>query len=103
TTPNYRLLEKEAVRIGAGTNHRFGLFDMIMLKDNHIDFCGSLEQAIERVAVYVQQYKPNLKIEVETRRLEDIKKIVEVGKGKVFRIMLDNFSAEQIAEAIKLI
>ncbi len=103
TTPNFRLLEKEAVRIGGGVNHRFGLYDMIMLKDNHIDFCGGLEIAIERAYDYVQRSKPELKIEVEARTIEDIKKIVEVGKGKVFRIMLDNFTLSQIAEALKII
>ena len=103
TTPNFRLLEKEAVRIGGGINHRFGLYDMIMLKDNHIDYCGSLERAIERAYDYVQAYKPYLKIEVEARTIEDVEKIVEVGQGKVFRIMLDNFSPTQITEAMKLI
>jgi nicotinate-nucleotide pyrophosphorylase (carboxylating) len=67
TTPNFRLLEKEAVRIGGGFNHRFGLYDMIMLKDNHIDYCGSIETAIEKAYAYVQENKPGLKIEVETR------------------------------------
>ncbi|HEY0067545.1 MAG TPA: carboxylating nicotinate-nucleotide diphosphorylase, partial [Flavisolibacter sp.] len=70
TTPNFRLLEKEAVRIGGGTNHRFGLFDMIMLKDNHIDYSGGIEEAISRAYDYVQRYRPDLKIEVETRSLE---------------------------------
>ena len=103
TTPNFRLLEKEAVRIGGGTNHRFGLFDMIMLKDNHIDYCGGIEKTIEKAAVYVKTKKPGLKIEVEARSMEDVKKVIAVGKGKVFRIMLDNFKTEQIAEALKLI
>ncbi|MBI1342994.1 MAG: carboxylating nicotinate-nucleotide diphosphorylase [Terrimonas sp.] len=103
TTPNFRLLEKEAVRIGGGVNHRFGLFDMIMLKDNHIDFCGGIEKAIERSYAYVQAHKPGLRIEVETRNLEDVKKVVTVGEGKVFRIMLDNFSPGQITEALSLI
>jgi nicotinate-nucleotide pyrophosphorylase (carboxylating) len=103
TTPNFRLLEKEAVRIGGGINHRFGLYDMVMLKDNHIDFCGGLEQAIERAHDYVQTKKPRLKIEIEARTIDDVKKIVAVGKGKVFRIMLDNFSPEKISEAMKLI
>jgi nicotinate-nucleotide pyrophosphorylase (carboxylating) len=103
TTPNFRLLEKEAVKIGGGVNHRFGLYDMIMLKDNHIDFCGSLEKAIERAWDYVQTVKPELKIEAEARTIGDVKKIVEVGKRKVFRIMLDNFSPLQITEAIKVI
>jgi nicotinate-nucleotide pyrophosphorylase (carboxylating) len=103
TTPNFRLLEKEAVRIGGGVNHRFGLFDMIMLKDNHIDYCGGIEKAIEKAAVYVSSVKPGLKIEVETRSIEDVKKVLSAGKGKVFRIMLDNFSPEQVKEAVSLI
>jgi nicotinate-nucleotide pyrophosphorylase (carboxylating) len=103
TTPNFRLLEKEAVRIGGGVNHRFGLYDMIMLKDNHIDFCGGIEEAIERAWHYVQHQKPGLKIEVETRSLSDVQRVLECGRGKVFRIMLDNFSPEQLQEALKLI
>ncbi len=101
TTPNFRLLEKEAVRIGGGVNHRFGLYDMIMLKDNHIDYCGSIEQAIERAAAYVTDKKPGLKIEVETRSLDEVKRVVAMAKGKVFRIMLDNFRPEQVAEALQ--
>ena len=103
TTPNFRLLEKEAVRIGGGMNHRMGLYDMIMLKDNHIDYCGGIEKAIERAHAYVQNIKPGLKIEVETRTIEDVKKVMSVGKGKVFRIMLDNFTPEQISSALPLI
>jgi nicotinate-nucleotide pyrophosphorylase (carboxylating) len=103
TTPNFRLLEKEAVKIGGGVNHRFGLYDMIMLKDNHIDYCGGIEQAIDRAFDYVQQYKPYLKIEVETRSLADIKKVMDAGRGKVHRIMLDNFTATQVNEGVKLI
>ena len=103
TTPNFRLLEKEAVRIGGGVNHRFGLYDMIMLKDNHIDYCGGIEKAIEKANAYVKAKKPGLKIEVETRSIDDVKKVVAMGKGKVFRIMLDNFKPEQIAEAMLLI
>lgn len=103
TTPNFRLLEKEAVRIGGGVNHRFGLFDMIMLKDNHIDYCGGIEKAVEKAWKYVCEKKPGLKIEVETRSLEDVKTLMAVGRGKVFRIMLDNFKPEQIKEAVALI
>jgi nicotinate-nucleotide pyrophosphorylase (carboxylating) len=103
TTPNFRLLEKEAVRIGGGNNHRFGLFDMIMLKDNHIDYCGGIEEAINRAHDYVQRYRPDLKIEVETRSIEDVKKALHAGEGKVFRLMLDNFKPEQILQALKLI
>lgn len=101
TTPNFRLLEKEAVKIGGGVNHRFGLYDMIMLKDNHIDFCGSIEKAILKARAYVQNQKPGLKIEIETRSIEDVKQVVAI--GKVDRIMLDNFSPDQIAEALKII
>ncbi|RYY98802.1 MAG: carboxylating nicotinate-nucleotide diphosphorylase [Chitinophagaceae bacterium] len=96
TTPNFRLLEKEAVRIGGGVNHRFGLFDMIMLKDNHIDYAGGLEPAINRAWDYVQRYKPGLKIEVETRSLDDVRTVLRIGKGKLFRVMLDNFTPEQV-------
>ena len=103
TTPNFRLLEKEAVRIGGGVNHRFGLFDMIMLKDNHIDYSGGLEAAVNRAYEYIKEYRPDLKIEVETRSIDDVKKMVAIGKGKVFRVMLDNFKPEQIAEALKII
>lgn len=101
TTPNFRLLEKEAVRIGGGTNHRFGLYDMIMLKDNHIDYCGGIQQAIMLAYDYVQKLGKSLKIEVETRSLEDVEKVMIV--GKVDRIMLDNFTPELIAEALLLI
>ena len=103
TTPNFRVLEKEAVKIGGGTNHRFGLYDMIMLKDNHIDYCGGIEEAIRRADDYVKRYNPHLRIEVESRSLEDVKTIIKAGKGKVFRIMLDNFSPEQVKEAVALI
>jgi len=103
TTPNFRILEKEAVRIGGGMNHRFGLYDMIMLKDNHIDFCGSIQETIQKAHDYVQAYRPDLKIEVEARSIEDIRKIVEFGKGKIFRIMLDNFPTQQIVEALEII
>ena len=101
TTPNFRLLEKEAVKIGGGYNHRFGLFDMIMLKDNHIDYCGSIEKAIEMAADYIAKYKPDMKIEVETRSLEDVKRVLSV--GKVNRIMLDNFTPEKLSEALNII
>lgn len=101
TTPNFRLLEKEAVRIGGGINHRFGLYDMIMLKDNHIDACGDITTAIEKAYQYTLDKKPGLKIEVETRNIDDIKKVMAV--GKVDRIMLDNFTPAQITEAVKMI
>ncbi|MFZ4058484.1 MAG: carboxylating nicotinate-nucleotide diphosphorylase [Ferruginibacter sp.] len=101
TTPNFRLLEKEAVKIGGGVNHRFGLYDMIMLKDNHIDYCGGIQQAIEKAYAYVQTQKPGLKIEVETRSLADVELVMQT--GKVHRIMLDNFTPELIVEALKII
>lgn len=101
TTPNFRLLEKEAVRIGGGVNHRFALYDMIMLKDNHIDYCGGIEKAILKAYDYVQTKKKGLKIEVETRSIDDVKKVMAT--GKVDRIMLDNFTPEKISEALLLI
>jgi nicotinate-nucleotide pyrophosphorylase (carboxylating) len=101
TTPNFRLLEKEAVRIGGGLNHRFGLYDMILLKDNHIDYAGSVEAAIEKASAYRQTHKPNLKIEVETRNIAEVKRVLAV--GKVDRIMLDNFTPRHLTEALSLI
>jgi nicotinate-nucleotide pyrophosphorylase (carboxylating) len=101
TTPNFRLLEKEAVRIGGGINHRFGLYDMIMLKDNHVDYSGGIEKAIEKAFAYVQTKELGLKIEVETRSIADVKKVLAV--GKVDRILLDNFTPAQITEALQLI
>lgn len=101
TTPNFRLLEKEAVRIGGAYNHRFGLYDMIMLKDNHIDFCGGIVKAIDKAWAYVQSKKPGLAIEVETRTLDDVRLAVET--GKVNRIMLDNFTPAQIVEGLRII
>ncbi len=101
TTPNFRVLEKEAVRIGGALNHRIGLYDMIMLKDNHIDYCGGIEKAITKAYDYVQSKGLDLKIEVETRSIEDVEKVMRT--GKVDRIMLDNFTPTQISEALKLI
>jgi len=101
TTPNFRLLEKEAVHIGGAVNHRFGLYDMIMLKDNHIDYCGGIKNAIEKAYAYVQTNNLALKIEVETRSLADVTIVMQT--GKVDRIMLDNFAPEQITEALRII
>jgi nicotinate-nucleotide pyrophosphorylase (carboxylating) len=101
TTPNFRFLEKEAVRIGGAVNHRYGLYDMIMLKDNHIDYCGGIKNAIEKAHAYVQTNNLSLKIEVETRSLEDVLVVMQTGKAD--RIMLDNFTPELITEALKLI
>lgn len=103
TTPNFRLLEKEAVRIGGGINHRFGLFDMIMLKDNHIDYAGGITNAVNNAYKYVQTQKPYLKIEVETRNLKDVEEVLSIGKAKVLRVMLDNFKPEDVATAVSMI
>jgi nicotinate-nucleotide pyrophosphorylase (carboxylating) len=96
-----KLLDKEAVRIGGGFNHRFGLFDMIMLKDNHIDYCGGIEKAINKANEYVQTVKPGYQIEVETRTLDDVKKVMAT--GKINRIMLDNFTPALITAALQII
>jgi nicotinate-nucleotide pyrophosphorylase (carboxylating) len=101
TTPNFRLLEKEAVRIGGGHNHRFGLYDMIMLKDNHIDFCGGLKPAIEKAYQYVQQHAPHIAIEVETRNLKEVEEVLHI--GKVDRIMFDNFPPALLQEAVRMV
>jgi nicotinate-nucleotide pyrophosphorylase (carboxylating) len=101
TTPNFRLLEKEAVRIGGGYNHRMGLYDMIMLKDNHIDYCGGIEKAIEKANDYIIKNNYDIKIEVETRSLDDVKRVLAV--GGVHRIMLDNYTPELVAEGVQLI
>ena len=101
TTPGMRILEKEAVRIGGAMNHRFGLYDMILIKDNHIDFAGGIREAVIGTREYLQRKKLDLKIEVEVRNLEDIGKIMEI--GGFHRIMLDNFSVEETREAVALI
>lgn len=103
TTPNFRLLEKEAVKIGGGINHRFGLYDMIMLKDNHIDYCGGIIKAINLAYDYAKAQPVNLPIEVETRSIEDVALICNQALDKVNRIMLDNFTPIQITEALALI
>lgn len=102
TTPGMRILEKEAVKIGGGTNHRIGLFDMILIKDNHEDFAGGIEQAIKRAKDYCKAIgKDDLKIEVECRNLDDIRKVLET--GGVDRIMFDNFTPGQTREAVALV
>jgi nicotinate-nucleotide pyrophosphorylase (carboxylating) len=101
TTPGVRFLEKEAVRTGGGQNHRMGLYDMIMLKDNHIDYAGGIENAIRRTVDYLKSNNKDLKVEIEARNLDDVKKILET--GGVDRIMLDNFTISDTREAIKLI
>lgn len=101
TTPGMRMLDKWAVTLGGGANHRMGLFDMILIKDNHVDFAGGLENAIMATKKYLTEQKKHLKIEVEARSIDDVKKILKI--GDVDRIMLDNFSLEQTKEAVKLI
>lgn len=101
TTPNLRYMEKWAVRIGGAHNHRFALYDMIMIKDNHIDYAGGIRQAIEATKKYLNDKQLNLKVEIEVRSLQELKEVIEV--GFVHRIMLDNFTPEQIKEALKLI
>lgn len=100
TTPGMRILEKEAVRIGGGSNHRIGLFDMILIKDNHVDFAGGIPQAIASAKTYCKEKGKKLKIEQEVRNTEEIRQALE---GGVDRIMLDNFTPERTAEAVKLI
>ncbi len=101
TTPGMRLLEKWAVRLGGASNHRIGLYDMIMIKDNHIDFAGGIAQAIEKTHQYLKFKGLNLKVEIETRNLDEVKEVMAL--GGVDRIMLDNFSPAQLKEAITLI
>jgi len=101
TTPGMRLLEKAAVKAGGGENHRFGLFDMILIKDNHIDFAGSIENAIYRTRTYMHLTGKHLKIEIEARSLNDVDTIMKI--GGIHRIMLDNFSVEDTRKAIKMI
>lgn len=101
TTPGLRLLEKEAVKIGGGVNHRIGLYDMIMLKDNHVDFAGGISQAIERARTYLMENGKSLKIEIEVRNFDELNQVLNV--GGVDRIMLDNFSVENTRKAVELI
>jgi len=101
TTPGMRFLEKEAVRTGGGLNHRIGLYDMIMLKDNHIDYSGGIENAVRRTKDYLIRTRKNLRIEIEARNLDDVRKILEI--GGVDRIMLDNFNLSDTREAVELI
>jgi nicotinate-nucleotide pyrophosphorylase (carboxylating) len=101
TTPGMRMLEKEAVRIGGGDNHRMGLFDMILLKDNHVDFAGGITNAIARVKDYLQEKKKNLPIEIEVRTLDELNEVLRI--GGVDRIMLDNFNVENTRQAVELV
>ncbi|MFW6100553.1 MAG: carboxylating nicotinate-nucleotide diphosphorylase, partial [Bacteroidota bacterium] len=101
TTPGLRTLEKKAVALGGGSNHRMGLYDMIMLKDNHIDFAGGIDKAIRKTLKYLHKENKQLKIEVEVRNLEEVREVLNT--GGVDRIMLDNFSPEKTRKAVELI
>lgn len=101
TTPGMRMMEKEAVKIGGGVNHRIGLFDMILLKDNHVDFAGGIEAAITRAKNYLAQKGKNLKIEIEVRNLDELQQVLRI--GGVDRIMLDNFNIENTKKAVELV
>ena len=101
TTPGMRMLEKQAVKIGGGVNHRIGLFDMILLKDNHVDFSGGIKNAITRCHKYLEEKGLNLKIEIEVRSFDEIRQVMEC--GGVDRIMLDNFSVEDTRKAVEMI
>lgn len=101
TTPGMRMLEKAAVKIGGGENHRMGLYDMVMLKDNHIDFAGGIEKAISSVHKYLKNIGKDLKIEIEVRNMDELKEVLRV--GGIHRIMLDNFNTETSKKAVELI
>lgn len=101
TTPNFRICEKWAVQIGGGKNHRFGLYDMVMLKDNHVDYAGGVKAAIDSMREYLQRTEKDLRIEIETRNLEEVKEVMDVGGVDV--IMLDNMLPSVMKEAINII
>ncbi|WP_026898660.1 carboxylating nicotinate-nucleotide diphosphorylase [Daejeonella oryzae] len=101
TTPNLRFLEKLAVKIGGGVNHRFGLYDMILIKDNHVDYAGGIRKAIEASRKYLEQNNLNIPVEIEVRNLTELNEVLET--GQVDRIMLDNFSFSNLKEAVKII
>jgi len=101
TTPGLRYLEKEAVKIGGGMNHRIGLFDMILIKDNHVDFAGGIAQAIQRAKNYIKEHNKNLKIEIEVRNFDEIEQVLK--EGGVDRVMFDNFSVEDTKKAVEMI
>lgn len=101
TTPGMRMLEKQAVKIGGGVNHRIGLFDMILLKDNHVDFAGGIDKAIERAKAYCKEKGKELKIEIEVRNFDELQQVLAI--GGVDRIMLDNFTTENTKKAVEMI
>jgi nicotinate-nucleotide pyrophosphorylase (carboxylating) len=101
TTPLFRAVEKWAVCLGGGHNHRFGLFDMIMIKDNHIDYAGGIRQAIQKANAYLRVHQLSLKIEIETRNLDELREVLSI--GAVQRIMLDNYTPDDIRKAVQLI
>lgn len=101
TTPNMRFLEKAAVKIGGGVNHRFGLYDMILIKDNHVDYAGGIKQALAAARSYVREKNKNIQIEIEVRNLEELRQVIE--SGQVDRILLDNFDYATLKEAVDLV
>lgn len=101
TTPNFRIFEKEAVKIGGGLNHRFGLYDMILIKDNHVDYSGGISNALHNTFKYLKENNKDLKIEIEVRNLNELKEVLSI--GGIHRILLDNFTPELIAEAVVLV
>lgn len=101
TTPNARIIEKWAVKIGGGTNHRFGLYDMVMLKDNHVDYCGGIDKAINKTVDYLNTNNLDLKIVVEVRDLNELQQCID--NGKIYRALLDNMSPEMMTEAVKMV
>jgi nicotinate-nucleotide pyrophosphorylase (carboxylating) len=101
TTPGFRWFEKEAVRIGGGQNHRFGLYDMVMIKDNHVDFAGGIQPALEKVFAYLENNKKTIPIEIEVRNFQELETVLSI--GKVQRIMLDNFQPSDLRKAVELI
>jgi nicotinate-nucleotide pyrophosphorylase (carboxylating) len=98
TTPNFRYFEKEAVRIGGGYNHRYALYDMILVKDNHIDFAGGVKPALSKISEFIKERNLTIKVEVETRNLDEVDEVIETGVA--FRIMLDNFTPKKLREAV---
>lgn len=101
TTPNLRMLEKMAVKLGGGENHRFGLYDMIMIKDNHVDFAGGIVNAINKANKYLKEKNKHLKIEIEVRNFEELEQVLDY--GLIHRIMLDNFTTDNLRKAVELI